>query len=442
MDKITVTAKTYDEAITKALIGLQTTSDHMVVDIIEKGSAGLFGMIGARPWTIQARVKTEEEEAAEQKAAAEKAAAEKKAAQEKAAAEKKAAQEKAAAEKKAAQEKAAKEKAAQEKAAQEKAAAEKKAAQEKAPAEKKAAPEKMKTPSEKPAKKNAPAKQEGDQEAAKKEGKPEGRRQRDKKRGGKDGEGRNGRGRQDRAALASVLPGKRREEHVGREVLQPEADEIKAKAVEFLTQSFKVMDEEISIDTDFNYQDNELNVMMSGDDMGVLIGKRGQTLDSLQYLVSLVVNKHRDVYIRVKLDTENYRERREQKLKSLARNIAHKVKRTRRPMSLEPMNPYERRIIHSALQRDPYVTTYSEGEDPYRHIIVVLKKDLKRQNRRVRPESDGAAEFDEAFYAEETGAAASSESSEIIEAMIEEASMQEDDLPDAPETADAAEEKE
>ena len=124
-----------------------------------------------------------------------------------------------------------------------------------------------------------------------------------------------------------MLPGKRREEHVGREVLQPEADEIKAKAVEFLTQIFKVMDEEISIDTDFNYQDNELNVMMSGDDMGVLIGKRGQTLDSLQYLVSLVVNKHRDVYIRVKLDTENYRERREQKLKSLARNIAHKVKR-------------------------------------------------------------------------------------------------------------------
>ena len=202
------------------------------------------------------------------------------------------------------------------------------------------------------------------------------------------------------------------------------------------------MEEEITIDTDFNYQDNELNVMMSGEDMGVLIGKRGQTLDSLQYLVSLVVNKHRDVYIRVKLDTENYRERREQKLKSLARNIAHKVKRTRRPMSLEPMNPYERRIIHSALQRDPYVTTYSEGEDPYRHIIVVLKKDMKRQNRRVRPESDGAAEFDEAFYAEETGAAASSESSEIIEAMIEEASMQEDDLPDAPETADAAEEKE
>ena len=462
MDKITVTAKTYDEAITKALIGLQTTSDHMVVDIIEKGSAGFFGVIGARSWTIQARVKTEEEEAAEQKAAQEKAAAEKRAAQEKAAAEKKAAQEKAAAEKKAAQEKAAAEKkAAQEKAAaeknaaQEKAAAEKKAAQEKAAAEKKAAqektaaekkpqgksaPDKKKASSEKPVRKAAAEKPEGDAENAKREGKPEGRRQRDRRRGGKDGD-RNGRGRQERAN-AVAAPAKRREEHVGREVLQPEADEIKAKAADFLTQIFKVMEEEITIDTDFNYQDNELNVMMSGEDMGVLIGKRGQTLDSLQYLVSLVVNKHRDVYIRVKLDTENYRERREQKLKSLARNIAQKVKRTRRPMSLEPMNPYERRIIHSALQRDPYVTTYSEGEDPYRHIIVVLKKDMKRQNRRVRPESDGAAEFDEAFYAEETEAVNASERSEIIEAMIEEASMQEDDLPDAPETADAAEEKE
>ena len=440
MDKITVTAKTYDEAITKALIGLQTTSDHMVVDIIEKGSAGFFGVIGARSWTIQARVKTEEEEAAEQKAVQEKAAAEKRAAQEKAAAEKKAAQEKAAAEKKAAQEKAAAEK----KAAQEKAAAEKKAAQEKTAAEKKpqgkSAPDKKKVSSEKPAKKAAAEKPEGDAENAKQEGKAEGRRQRDRRRGGKDGD-RNGRGRQERAN-AVAAPAKRREEHVGREVLQPEADEIKAKAADFLTQIFKVMEEEITIDTDFNYQDNELNVMMSGEDMGVLIGKRGQTLDSLQYLVSLVVNKHRDVYIRVKLDTENYRERREQKLKSLARNIAHKVKRTRRPMSLEPMNPYERRIIHSALQRDPYVTTYSEGEDPYRHIIVVLKKDMKRQNRRVRPESDGAAEFDEAFYAEETEAVNASERSEIIEAMIEEASMQEDDLPDAPETADAAEEKE
>jgi spoIIIJ-associated protein len=108
--------------------------------------------------------------------------------------------------------------------------------------------------------------------------------------------------------------------------------------------------------------------------MGVLIGKRGQTLDSLQYLVSLVVNKNVDNYIRVKVDTENYRQRRKDTLENLAKNIAYKVKRTKRPVSLEPMNPYERRIIHSALQNDKYVTTYSEGDEPFRHVVVVLKK--------------------------------------------------------------------
>lgn len=108
--------------------------------------------------------------------------------------------------------------------------------------------------------------------------------------------------------------------------------------------------------------------------MGVLIGKRGQTLDSLQYLVSLVVNKETEGYLRVKLDTENYRERRKDTLETLARNISYKVKRTKRPVSLEPMNPYERRIIHSALQNDKYVTTYSEGDEPFRHVVVVLKK--------------------------------------------------------------------
>jgi len=108
--------------------------------------------------------------------------------------------------------------------------------------------------------------------------------------------------------------------------------------------------------------------------MGVLIGKRGQTLDSLQYLVSLVVNKDNDSYVRVKVDTENYRKRRKDTLENLAKNMAFKVKRTRRPLSLEPMNPYERRIIHSALQGDKFVTTHSEGEEPYRHVVVTLKK--------------------------------------------------------------------
>ena len=109
--------------------------------------------------------------------------------------------------------------------------------------------------------------------------------------------------------------------------------------------------------------------------MGVLIGKRGQTLDSLQYLISLVVNKGTTEYIRVKVDTENYRQRRKETLENLAKNISYKVKRTRRPVSLEPMNPYERRIIHSALQNDKYVTTHSEGEEPFRRVVVTPKKD-------------------------------------------------------------------
>ena len=117
-----------------------------------------------------------------------------------------------------------------------------------------------------------------------------------------------------------------------------------------------------------------MNIDLSGDEMGVLIGKRGQTLDSLQYLVSLVVNKEAKEYIRVKLDTENYRQRRKETLENLAKNISYKVKRTKRPVSLEPMNPYERRIIHSALQNDRYVVTHSEGEEPFRRVVVTLKK--------------------------------------------------------------------
>ena len=114
--------------------------------------------------------------------------------------------------------------------------------------------------------------------------------------------------------------------------------------------------------------------MLYWDEMGVLIGKRGQTLDSPQYLISLVVNKETDEYIRVKVDTENYRQRRKETLENLAKNISYRVKRTKRPVSLEPMNPYERRIIHSALQNDRFVTTHSEGEEPYRRVVVTLKR--------------------------------------------------------------------
>ena len=130
----------------------------------------------------------------------------------------------------------------------------------------------------------------------------------------------------------------------------------------------------VVINCEYKEENNELNVDLAGDEMGVLIGKRGQTLDSLQYLVSLIVNKESTEYIRVKVDTENYRKRRQDTLENLAKNIAFKVKRTKRTVSLEPMNPYERRIIHSALQNDKFVTTHSEGEEPYRHVVVTMKK--------------------------------------------------------------------
>ena len=153
-------------------------------------------------------------------------------------------------------------------------------------------------------------------------------------------------------------------------------------AEDFLKDVFKAMDMVVDIKVTENKEENSLDIELAGEEMGVLIGKRGQTLDSLQYLVSLVVNKYSDEYIRVKIDTENYRERRKETLENLARNIAYKVKRTRKTVSLEPMNPYERRVIHSALQNDRYVTTHSEGEEPYRRVVVTLKDNHHRNYRK------------------------------------------------------------
>ena len=145
----------------------------------------------------------------------------------------------------------------------------------------------------------------------------------------------------------------------------------------FLNDVFQAMNMEVAIDIKYNEEEKNMDILeidFAGEDMGILIGKRGQTLDSLQYLVSLVVNKESEEYIHVKVDTENYRQRRKETLENLAKNIAYKVKRTKRSVSLEPMNPYERRIIHSALQNDKYVTTHSEGEEPFRRVVVTLKR--------------------------------------------------------------------
>ena len=143
---------------------------------------------------------------------------------------------------------------------------------------------------------------------------------------------------------------------------------------DFLTDVFQAMDMVVEIVIKKDEDSKVIDVELRGEDMGVLIGKRGQTLDSLQYLTNLAANRQSDEYVKVKLDTEDYRKRRKETLENLAKNIAYKVKRTRRPVSLEPMNPFERRIIHSALQNDKFVCTHSEGEEPFRHVVVTLKK--------------------------------------------------------------------
>lgn len=143
---------------------------------------------------------------------------------------------------------------------------------------------------------------------------------------------------------------------------------------DFLSNVFQAMGMEVEILINKSEDGKVVDVELKGEEMGVLIGKRGQTLDSLQYLTNLAVGKQVTEYVKVKIDTEDYRKRRRDTLENLAKNIAYKVKRTKHPVSLEPMNPFERRVIHSALQNDRYVSTHSEGEEPYRHVVVTLKR--------------------------------------------------------------------
>ncbi len=151
-------------------------------------------------------------------------------------------------------------------------------------------------------------------------------------------------------------------------------EDPKVVAEEFLNGVFEAMQLEVNLSMEFNEEDKTLSIDLTGPEMGVLIGKRGQTLDSLQYLTNLAVNRTAENYTIVKIDTEDYRRRRKETLENLARNMASKVKRTKKAVTLEAMNPYERRIIHSALQNDNNVTTHSEGEEPYRYVVITLKK--------------------------------------------------------------------
>ena len=354
MDKFRVSAKTVEEAITKATISLGCTSDRISYNVIVQGSNGLFG-IGAKPWIIEAWEKDEAE------IAKEKAEAEKQAAVEKAAFDKKEAEGN-------------KESSFVEEKPQ---VSEKKEVEKPAFEEKKAFSQ-------------STSQDKRDDKKEKKFEKKEGFK--GFSRGGYD----------PIPAPMSSAPVKREEKSF--EGRSPEKKEITPlseeeiavvtkAAKEFLISVFQGMEMEVELQTEFRNSSNELYINLVGPDMGILIGKRGQTLDSLQYLCSLVVNKnHGDEYLRVKLDTEDYRKRREQTLRSLAKNIAYKVKKNRKSVHLEPMNPYERRIIHAALQSDSQVSTKSEGEDPFRHVVIFCKnggkfqKDFRHKGNRMRRE--------------------------------------------------------
>ncbi len=327
-DKIRVSAKTKEDAITKALIQLHTTSDHLSYSVLVEGKNGVFG-IGSKPWIIEAAVKDDADlsgdiESIEKEihnittgTDIEKSTDD---------------------------------------TASKVAAADVTKDSDQLKNQTDQAVEAPKTePIEKPSVREDPSDQKYYKE---------------KKQVVRDSYAE----RDEKADEARDPESSKPKVHEVKPISDEEADEAMKEAGEFVKSILSLMDMEVSIETGFDHTSNELSVNLSGPDMGLLIGKRGQTLDSLQYLISLVINKYTDKYVRVKVDTENYRERRKQTLENLARNIAKNVKRTRRATTLEPMNPYERRIIHSALQGDKYVETHSEGEEPYRKVVISPKR--------------------------------------------------------------------
>ena len=318
-DYVQFSAKTKSEAITKACIELGTSSDQLDIQVVSEGSSGFFG-IGSKPAIIKVRkieTVSDEEEIKEIVDTVKVEAIKEDENRKKAP-------------------KPVKKQAPR----QEEKKEPKKADLAKEPKEKSVKPAKEKTYKERPVKERQPKETEG----TVKERQPKER---------------------------PVKPSKPVEV-----ITDPqEIKEIEERAIVFLKDVFASMDlGEVEITSKYDTTDGCLEVDFEGEDMGILIGKRGQTLDSLQYLTSLVVNKGKSNYIRVKLDTEDYRRRRKETLENLARGIAYKVKKTRKPVVLEPMNPYERRIIHSSLQGNKYVETISEGEEPYRHVVVRLKR--------------------------------------------------------------------
>ena len=350
-------AKTKGEAITQACIEMGTTSDQLDIQVISEGSSGFFG-IGSKPAVIRVRKIVISSDEVDIKNIIENV-------------QEKPKQEKSKQEKPK-QEKPKQEKPKQEKPVQEKQVQEDNNTEKDIPENEKAVNADI---SEKPVKEPVISPEEGiekepeNQEQSQKPRRERRRRQRNQKerREESNQESENSEGTQEKPVRQSRPV----------EIITDE-EEIKVieeKAAAFLKEIFDSIDlGEVEIKSAYNREDGSLEVDFEGEDMGILIGKRGQTLDSLQYLTSLVVNKDRDKYVRVKLDTEDYRRRRKETLENLARGIANNVRKTRKSVVLEPMNPYERRIIHSVLQSNRFVETVSEGEEPYRHIVVKYKR--------------------------------------------------------------------
>ncbi len=286
--EVTVTGKTYDEALTKALLELETTSDRLEVSVVEQGSSGLLGFIGSKPWKLRAIIKTDE---------------------------------------------------VQEESLLEKTEDCKEVLEEPIPAEKVIVA---------PAAKEDPAEPQLAEEKPIQEAKKPVETHRPEKK------------TQDAALTTALENGKK-------------------TGIVFLQELFETLKLEAEIDAQVRAPEKTVIFHVKGENLGVLIGKRGQTLDALQYLVSHVVNKKQEPFLRVKLDIGSYREKQENKLRAFARNAARRVKQSGKPYVLDPMTPNERRIIHAALQRDRYVTTHSEGEGEQRHVVITLLKDGDRQ---------------------------------------------------------------
>lgn len=323
MDSARVSARNYDEALTKALIELGTTSDNVDVEIIERGTNGFLGIIGVKPWTLKVTVKkSKDTEVAKKKntnvAKNVSASAAPKVSE--------------------------------------------KVREQKSPIEKKDEPVKEPVAQKKEVKiepvETSKAKEEGKEIST------------------------------EAVDEYTKFYGEDNYESSNKKILtNDELEAVRGVVDSFLNDLFKAMDLPAHANYNFSFKTNELSIVIEGEeDLGVLIGKRGQTLDSLQYILSLVVNKSSESYIRIKLDTENYRKKRKEKLELLAKNIASKVKKTGRFTELEPMNAYERRIIHAVLQSDNMVSTKSVGEEPFRHITIYPKKSFKQNKRSPKRE--------------------------------------------------------